>query len=137
MTDWMALAKRVKPLMQKAAQSLDDADGSVAPELFPTMAYDGSLIKGGTRIRWGDGLKRAAVDLWDYESNNPDKAPTLWEDVAYRAGYRIIPETITATLAFGYGELGWWGDVLYRSLRDGNVHTPDVTPEWWEVADVV
>ena len=133
MTDWMALAKRVKPLMQKAAQSLDDADGSIAPEMFPTMAYDGSLIAAGTRVRWGGGLKRAAADLWDTPQNTPDAAPALWEDVAYKDGYRLIPETITATLAFALDECGWWKDVLYRSLRDGNVYNPDVTPEWWEV----
>ena len=47
-------------------------------------------------------------------------------------GTPVIPETITATLAFSLNELGWWGDTLYRSLRDGNTFNPDVTPEWWE-----
>lgn len=132
MSKWMDMAKRIKPVMEQAAQSLADAEASKAPEMFPSMIYDGSLITAGTRIRWGEGLKRAAVDLWAYESNDPDHAPTLWEDVTYKDGYRIIPETITATLAFSLGELGWWKDVLYRSLRDGNVYNPDVTPEWWE-----
>ena len=34
------------------------------------------------------------------KENNSDNAPTLWEDIAYKEGYRIIPETITAETAF-------------------------------------
>ena len=73
-------------------------------------------------------IKRAAVDLWDTDANTPDAAPTLWEDIAYRQGYRIIPATITAGTAFAQGECGWWGDVLYRSTIASNVWTPDAYP---------
>lgn len=116
----------------------DDATASRAVEFHPVLQQDKvqtastPLIKAGTRIRWGDGLKKAAVDLWDTEANNPDDAPTLWEDIAYRDGFRIIPEVITATLAFSEGERGWWGDTLYRSKVNGNVYTPDVYPANWE-----
>lgn len=96
------------------------------------MKYDGSLIPAKTRINWHGTLKRASVDIWDTESNNPDNAPTLWEDIAYRDGFRIIPEVITATLAFAEGECGWWGDTLYRSKVNGNVYTPATYPDNWE-----
>lgn len=46
--------------------------------------------------------------------------------------YRIISETITATLAFSKGEKGWLGDKLYESLMDGNVFTPTVAPTVWK-----
>lgn len=110
----------------------DDATASRAVEFHPEMKYDGSLINAGTRIRWGKGLKRSAVDIWDTKENNPDNAPTLWEDIAYRDGIRIIPEVITATLAFSEGEYGWWGDKLYRSKANGNAYTPAVYPGNWE-----
>ena len=89
-------------------------------------------VPAGTRINWHGTIKRAAVDLWDTETNNPDNAPTLWEDIAYREGYRVIPETITAGTAFAKDELGWWGDVLYKSLIDANVYTPEAYPAGWE-----
>lgn len=111
----------------------DDATASRAVEFHPEMKYDGKLIPAKTRINWHGKLKRAAVDIWDTESNNPDNAPTLWEDIAYRDGFRIIPEVITATLAFSEGECGWWGDTLYRSKVSGNAYTPDVYPDNWEV----
>ena len=110
----------------------DDATASRAVEFHPGMQYDGSLIPAKTRINWNGKLKRAAVDIWDTKENNPDNAPTLWEDITYREGFRIIPEVITATLAFSNGELGWWGDVLYRSKVNGNVYTPAVYPANWE-----
>lgn len=112
----------------------DDATASRAVEFHPEMQYNGKLIPAKTRINWKGKLIRAAVDLWDREENNPDNAPALWEDIAYRDGFRIIPETITATLAFSTGECGWWGDRLYESLIDGNVYTPDAYPQGWEIA---
>ena len=125
-------ALRLRSIVEQAVTSLDDKTASTATTLFPRMQYDGSLIKAGTRIKWGKVLKRASVGLWDTEQNNPDNAPTLWEDIAYRDGYRIIPEVITATLAFSEGECGWWEDKLYRSKVNGNVYTPAVYPDNWE-----
>lgn len=114
----------------------DDATASRAVEFHPEMKYNGSLIPAKTRINWHGKLKRASVDIWDTESNNPDNAPTLWEDISYKDGFRVIPEVITATLAFAEGELGWWGDVLYRSTANGNAYTPAVYPDNWELVEM-
>lgn len=53
----------------------------------------------------------------------------------YREGYRIIPDTITVGLAFSAGEIGWWGDALYRSKVDNNVYAPDQYAANWEVVE--
>lgn len=125
-------ARAYRKVIETAAPSLDDKTASTAAALFPKLKENGALVAAGTRINWRGTLKRAAVDLWDRAENNPENAPTLWEDIAYREGFRIIPETITATLAFARDECGWWGDTLYKSLREGNSYNPDITPEWWE-----
>ena len=125
-------ALRLRAIVEQAAASLPDKEASEGAALFPRLKQDGSLVKTGTRINWGGVIKRAAVDLWDTDANNPDNAPTLWEDIAYRHGYRIIPATITAGTAFAQGECGWWGDVLYKSLIASNVWTPDAYPGGWE-----
>ena len=114
---------------------VDDKTASMAPMVFDTLKEDGSLIEHGTRINWNGALKRAAVDLWDRPENNPDNAPTLWEDVMYRAGHRIIPDVITVGLAFSEGETGWWGNVLYRSKVNANVYTPEQYLDNWVVVD--
>ena len=130
-----AQAERIRAQVEAGAAALPDAEASIEPSLTRKMRYDGSLIKAGTRIDWGGVLKRAAVDLWDTEENNPDNALNLWENVLYRDGIRVIPDVITAGLAFSYDELGWWGDVLMRSILPGektNVYTPDQYPAAWE-----
>ena len=118
-------------LVELGAQSLSDKDVSTAPDVLPRMTYSGELIKNGTRINWNGTIKRAAVDLWDTEQSNPDNALTLWEDVLYRYGIRIIPDTITPGLAFVKGERGWWDNELYESLLDSNVYTPEQYPSGW------
>lgn len=125
-------ARKLRAIVEQAASSLDDKTASTAGMLFPRLKQDGSLVKAGTRINWNGTLKRAAVDIWDTQENNPDSAPTLWEDIAYRDGSRVIPQTITAGTAFALDECGWWGDTLYRSTISNNVWTPEQHPAGWE-----
>lgn len=113
--------------------SLEDKEASMTPELFGRLNENGELVKAGTRINWNGILKRAASDLWDTAENNPDNAPTLWEDIEYKDGVRIIPEVITAGTAFSKDESGWWKDVIYISLIDNNVWTPEQNPSGWEM----
>ena len=123
----------LRSVVEQAATSLDDQTASTAATLFPRLKGNGELVKAGVRINWNGTVKKAAVDLWDTRENNPDNAPNLWADLDYRDGYRIIPETNTVTTSFQKDELGWWGDVLYRSKVDANVYTPAVYPDNWEV----
>lgn len=112
-----------------------DALASIAVAVYPELNEDGELIKAGTRINWNGAIKRAAVDLWDTAENNPVNAPALWEDINYKEGYRIIPETITVGTAFAMDEYGWWNDVLYKSVIASNVYTPDQYPAGWVLVE--
>lgn len=126
-------ARELRAMIEKAAGAgLDDKDGSAAVELYPVLKGGGALVSAGTRINWKGSLKRAAVDLWDTAENTPEAAPTLWEDVLYKNGVRVIPATITVGLAFAKDELGYWGDDLYKSLVDANVYTPEQYAQNWE-----
>ena len=136
-------AQRTRPLTESEVTRLliarqvnsldiDDATASRMAEYFPALTGGGKLISAGTRINWGGSLMRAAVDLWDTAGNTPETAPTLWEDLPYKDGVRIIPEAITAGTAFALGELGWWGDKLYKSLLADNSYTPEQYPAGWE-----
>ena len=128
-------AQTIRGFIETAAEGLDDATASQAPTLFPSLKEDGSLVSVGTRINWKGVVMRAAVDLWDTAENNPDNAPELWEDILYVNGIRVIPEVITAGTAFSKGEQGWWNGVLYESLVDANVYTPDQYPANWQLAE--
>lgn len=133
MIDYIETARTYRKAIETAVPSLDDKIASTSPSLFPRLTGGGTLVKAGTRINWNGTLKRAAVDLWDTAENNPDNAPTLWEDIAYREGYRIIPAEITTGTAFSIDEYGWWNDTLYKSIIDFNVWTPEGYPSGWEI----
>ena len=125
------IAKKLRPIVEQAAASLDDKTASEAPTLFPRLKQDGSLVRAGTRICHNGEIKKSAVDLWDTADNSPDKAATLWETLDYKDGYRIIPSVITVTGAFAKGERGWWHGVLYESTVENNVYTPEQYADNW------
>lgn len=130
----LAWARRLRGAMDTAGGKLDDRDASESVEIYPVLADDGALVKAGTRINWQGRLMRAAVDLWDRAESWPDSAPALWEEINYRDGARVIPDVITAGLAFAKGELGWWhvDGCVYESVFDGaNVWTPEGYPVAW------
>lgn len=126
-------AQEIINSLQDMRKVATDGTASANPVLYYTLKNNGELIRVGTRINHRGTIKRAAVDLWDTAENGPDNAPTLWEDIAYKDGYRIIPETITVGTAFALGECGWWKDTLYKSLLDTNVWNPEQNPSGWEV----
>lgn len=128
--DAIAFRKQI----EAAALNLDDKGASMSADFYSDLTYSGELIKAGTRINHNGILYKAAVDLWDTEANNPDNAPTLWEEIQYHEGIRIIPEVITVTTAFAKDELGYWkaDEKVYKSLIDANVYTPAAYPQGWE-----
>lgn len=133
--DILEKARLLRKNIVVSSTILEDDKASLTPELFARLNENGELIKVGTRINWNGVVKRASADLWDTKENNPDNAPTLWEDINYKEGYRIIPETITVGTAFNKDECGWWKDVLYKSLIDNNVWTPEQYPTGWEIKE--
>ena len=130
---YLEQARKLRPIVERAAISLDDKTASMAATLFRRLKEDGALVSAGTRINWNGTIKKSAVDLWDTAENNPDNAPSLWQDIEYRDGYRIIPDTLTVITAFAENECGWWNGILYRSLTDANIYTPAVYPQGWEI----
>lgn len=128
-------AKNIRKIVLKNIESFSDQDISQVPDILNKLTENGELIKSGTRINWKGVVKKAAVDLWDTVENNPDNAPTLWEDLPYKNGIRIISEILTATTAFAKDEQGYWGENLYISLIDANVWTPEVYPAGWQLVE--
>lgn len=128
-------ARKLRKIIESAIYSVDDKTSSEAVELLPVLKNDNALIKAGTRINYKGTVKKATVDLWDTEANNPDNTPTLWEDILYKDGYRIIPDVINVTTMFAKDEIGWWKDKLYKSLVDSNVYTPEQYAQNWEIVE--
>lgn len=134
MSEYINKARKLRPYIVQASASLDDASASNAAELFPVLTGDGSLIPAGTRINWRGIIKRAAADLWDTEANDPEEAPHLWEDIAYKEGYRVLTGAISASNPVQVDEICWYNGVKYKNiLGTVNVYLPDAYPDGWEV----
>ena len=134
-------ARKLRNIIESAMISVDNDTAVKGAELFPRLAYNGELVKAGTRICWekvyenGESelvVMKATSDLWDNEQNNPTNASTLWEEINYMNGYRIIPKVITTTSAFALNEIGVWKEELYKSLLEANVWTPAQKADGWE-----
>ena len=119
----------------KMRANLTDQQASGVADMYPALKGNGALVKVGTRINWNGTIYKAAVDLYDTESNNPTNAPALWEELNYKEGHRIIPAALTVGTAFALGEYGWWNGVLYKSLIANNVWTPDAYAAGWELVN--
>ena len=117
----------------KMRNALTDQQASMAVDIYPSLKGNGELVKAGTRIKYDNIIYKAAVDMWDTAENTPNNAPTLWEVLNYKDGYRIIPQVLTVTSAFAKDECGWWEDVLYKSLIDNNVYTPVEYAAGWVI----
>lgn len=52
------IAKKLRPIVEQAAASLDDKTASEAPTLFPRLKQDGSLVRAGTRICHNGEIKK-------------------------------------------------------------------------------
>lgn len=119
-----AEAEKLRAIVEKAmaganCDMISNHEAYEGRVLFPKNSddfWDGHLVSTGQRIRWGDKLMAARSDLWATETNNPDNAPTLWEEIEYREGYRVLTGPISASNPVKPGEWCWEGDVLYECI---------------------
>lgn len=120
--------------IMKILNHASDQIRSEAVEIHNTWRT-GVLYSVGDVIRYGGALYRCITAHTSQETFRPDVSPSLWTRIMYREGIRIIPKVIGATQTFAKDEYGWWGDELYVSLIDANVHTPEQYPAGWKYVD--
>lgn len=74
------LARKLRPIIEQAVQSLDDATALQAIELYPHWAA-GVEYAAGTKVQHGGKLWRALQDHTALETWAPDMAPALFEQI--------------------------------------------------------
>ena len=88
----------------------------------------GDVVKYKGKLYRCHNIPHTSQEGWE-----PDVSPSLWVQIMYRDGIRIITDPIPAELPFNDGEIGWWGDDLYKSLINANVYTPEQYTRGWEM----
>lgn len=126
-------ARALRPLIEKAAVSLDDTDALEAVELFPAWA-DGVSYTLDVRVRYGGKLYRCVQSHTSQADWEPDRTPALWTEVAKPGEIPVWKQPTGAQDAYAKGDKVHYPDKngpVYVSTVDNNVWEPTVYG--WEV----
>ena len=127
------LAQKLRPLIEKAAASLDDTDALEAIELFPHWSGDGIAYKVDQRVQYDDNLYRVLQAHTSQPFWTPTDAPSLFAKVLI-PDPTVVPEWEQPDSTNPYMN---WDRVMYNgkiweSTIDNNVWDP-ATFGWIEV----
>lgn len=127
------LATKLRPIIEKSAQSLDDATALEAVTLFPAWAA-GVAYTTGTKVKHGGVLYSVLQDHTSQTGWEPGAAPSLFAKVLI-PDPTVIPEweQPDSTNPYNKGDKVMYNGVVYESLIDGNVWQPGVYG-WIEVS---
>lgn len=128
-------ARQLRAYIEKASASLDDTDALNAIELYPVWADDVSYVA-GDRVRYDGVLYKCLQAHTSQPDWTPDAAPSLWAKV-------LIPDSDTipeweqpdSTNGYSKGDKVKYNGVVYESLIDNNVWSPDAYPAGWQVVE--
>ena len=121
-----------------------DADKDVekilaVPSMFPKFAVN-KAYKAKDIFAYGTnevGDAQLYVVLQDHTSNAswvPDMATALYKKIGITEdGHAEWVQPLGASDAYNTGDIVSYNGVLYRSLIDNNVYSPDAYPAGWEV----
>ena len=131
------LARKLRPIIEKSAQSLDDATALEAVTLFPAWAA-GVAYTAGTKVKHGGVLYSVLQDHTSQASWEPGAAPSLFAKVLI-PDPDVIPEWEQPGTTNGYskGDKVTHNGKTWESLVDNNVWEPgSIGTEslWKEVA---
>ena len=126
------LARKLRPLIEKAAGSLDDADALEAVQLFPAWKADGTYAA-GDRVSYNATLYRCLQPHTAQETWKPDVSPSLWAKVLI-PDPDVIPawEQPDSTNPYKMGDKVTHNGKTWESYSDNNVWEPGVYG-WTEV----
>lgn len=126
-------ARQLRPLIEKAAVSLDDADALEAVELFKTW-YSGIAYLADERVQYNGKLYRCVQAHTSQADWEPDRTPALWTEVAKPGEIPVWKQPTGAQDAYMAGDKVHYPDAdgpVYVSTVDNNVWEPTVYG--WEV----
>lgn len=126
------LAKKLRPLIEKASASLDDVDALEAVQLFPNWSPNG-VYGVYDRVRYNGILYRCLQAHDAQETWNPADAPSLWAKVLI-PDPDVIPawEQPDSTNPYMKGDKVAHNGKTWISNIDNNVWEPGVYG-WTEV----
>lgn len=134
---YVELARRLRPYIEKAVQSLTDADALEAVQLYPAWKA-GENYEPERRVRWAGKLWRVLQAHTSQAAWTPDAAPSLFAEV-------LIPDPDAipdwkqpdSTNPYAKGDKVKHAGKTWESLVDGNIWEPGVvgTEALWKTTE--
>jgi len=133
-------ARKLRPIIEKAAQFLDDETSLKATELFPEWSGNSVAYKKDDKVRYLDILYKVLMDHTSQSNWPPSDSPSLFAKVLIPAPGEIpVWEQPDSTNPYMIGDKVHFptiNDPIYESVIDNNIWSPSVYPAGWkEVAE--
>lgn len=126
----------LRPLIETAAQNLDDTTALEAVELFPAWKT-GAAYTAGQKVRYAGILYTVLQSHTSQDGWTPDAAPALFAKVLI-PDPNVIPdwEQPNSTNPYMKGDRVRFEGKVYESLIDNNVWSPSAYPAGWQEVTV-
>lgn len=126
------MARKLRPLIEKAAQSLSDEEAGSAPQLYEQW-QSGKTYTAGHKLREGGATYKVLMEHKAQEDWEPSKTPSLYARVLTGENGEISPwEQPDSTNPHAKGDKVTHKGKTWVSDLDGNVWEPGVYG-WSEV----
>ena len=131
------LAMKLRPLIEKAALSLNDEDALEAKELYPKWSGEGVEYTTDMRVRYNEILYKVLQNHISQASWTPEAAPSLFAKVLI-PDENVIPEweQPDSTNAYSIGDRVMFNGKVYESVINNNVWSPAAYPAGWQEVNI-
>lgn len=135
----LQMAEQFRKALQLFAASLPDEQAMEVATVFDPWeigkAYAvGNFVLYGVNSVGDPQLYKVAQAHTSQADWTPDSVPALYVSIGLDdKGYPIWSQPTGAHDAYNTGDIVDYNGTLYRSLIDGNVHSPDAYPAGWEI----
>ena len=130
------LARKLRPLIEKAVISLDDQDAIEATFLYPAWNGDGVEYHVGDRVRFEETLYKVLQNHTSQSTWTPATAHSLFAEVL-NPDPHVIPDWKQPDSSNPYmkGDKVRFEEHIYESLIDNNVWSPAAYPAGWKLIE--
>lgn len=128
-------AYKLRELIEKAAQALSDDDALEGVELYPHWAIN-TAYEVNDRIQYEQKLYKVNQAHTSQADWTPDVTPALYTEVAPSGTIPVWRQPTGVQDAYNIGDKVYYPDkegLIYESLIDNNVWSPEVYPAGWQV----
>ena len=135
MGKWYDASLPVRESMDAAGAMLTDEQAASVPALYSAWET-GTAYNAGDRRTYGGVLYKCLQAHTSQDDWTPDVAVSLWATVLI-PDPDVIPDWVQpdSTNAYMTGDKVRYNGVVYRSLIDNNVWSPDAYPAGWEIVE--